>query len=66
MCIHIKYFGGFAVNRFFFLIILRLVQDKIVTGLALQRNRIPMTAQYHCLLGWLSHLFPFIVMPNVI
>lgn len=47
-------------------IILRLVQDKTITGLAVQRKRIPMMAQSHCLLGWFSHLFPFIIMPNVI
>lgn len=61
MCIHIKYLFGFAVpsTDFFFLIILRLLQDKTITGLAVQRNRIPIMAQDHCLLGWFSHLFPF-------
>ena len=70
MCIHIKYLFGFAVQStdFFFLslIILRLIQDKTVTGLAVRRKRIPIMAQDHRLLGWFSHLFPFIIMPNVI
>lgn len=51
---------GCPINRFFFpLIILRLLQDKTITGLAVQRNRIPIMAQDHRLLGWFSHLFPF-------
>lgn len=60
-------FAGQSTDFFFFLsFILRLVQDKTITGLAVQRNRIPIMAQDHCLLGWFSHLFPFIIMPNVI
>lgn len=67
MYIHVKYLFEIAVNRLFFpLTFLKLAQDKTLTRLAVQRNRIPIMAQYHCLLGLFRHLFPFIIMPNVI
>lgn len=45
-----KYLSGFAVQStdfFSSLIILRLVEDKTIQGLAVQRKRIPIMAQSH-------------------